>query len=499
MSPTQSETLPDLTGTLVDDGRYELIELRGAGAYGKLYAAHDRHSTSPSTVYALKCIRRPAHRSDSAAKFQARERHLHARVSHHANIVTLHRCFHTDAHVWIQFDMCDGGDVYGAIVAGRFYYRPMKIKRIFSAVVDAVLFCHKNGVYHRDVKPENMLLTGDGEVRLCDFGLATGSRISHDMDCGSSAYQTPESFSGSGHTSYSTDDSDKWALCVSLINLMSSAYPWHAARENDFRFTTFLVSSYASYTVKHRNGLLPQREFHGDQPKLSVSDLHYNTLRKTMPTISIGLTRILVKAFNPDPALRPSLETIRDEVLATSIYLPEVDLQSTDGVVAPAQNSDTDSIICVQDGDDDDSSLSDGEFLGESVVDLPARVNGAPRRPPTVLHALHRPAVPMVRRPQAGRIISAVRRVSIVQKQAKARRFSDASTFAPPRVVLQVELELAAEGSSDMSSVDEPPQVEVKKSGGMKWLAEKLAGTWPRKRARAMSVPVPPRLQEIVQ
>ncbi|KAF7317414.1 Serine/threonine protein kinase [Mycena chlorophos] len=490
MSPTQSETLPDLTGTLVDDGRYELIELRGAGAYGKLYAAHDRHSTSPSSVYALKCIRRPAHRSDSAAKFQARERHLHARVSHHANIVTLHRCFHTDAHVWIQFDMCDGGDVYGAIVAGRFYYQPMKIKRVFNGVVDAVLFCHKQGVYHRDVKPENLLLTGDGEVKLCDFGLATGSRISNDMDCGSCGYQTPESFSGPGRTSYSVEDSDKWALCILLLNLVSATSPWHSAKDvDDPGFLAFLRSSFATRTQRIRH--LQIRDFLFDQPNLSLPNLLHNSLRQTLPSISIPLTRVMVKALNPDPSLRPSIESIRDEALSIGLYHTNVCLQSADGILAHASESDAESVICVQDGDDDDSSLSDGGFLGESIVDLPAQVAGpwqAPR-PPT---PGHRPqAAPLVGK----RILKVVRKMSTVSRQkakTKARRFSDVSSFAPgpPRAALAVQVDLGGEGSSDVSSVEEPPSKSgMKKSGSMKWLAGKLAGTWPRKRARALSVP----------
>lgn len=186
----QSGTLPNLTGRIVDDDRLELVNIIGAGAYGKLYRARGVSSSSPS-FYAVKCLRRPTLCSKDA-KFQDRERTLHRRVSSHPNIVTLHRHFLDPEHVFLIMDLCVGGDMHNAILDGVYRNQPSLIKRVFTQLVDGVRFCHSRGVYHRDLKPDNILVSYDGaHARIADFGLSTEARVSRDVDCGSGSYMCP--------------------------------------------------------------------------------------------------------------------------------------------------------------------------------------------------------------------------------------------------------------------------------------------------------------------
>ncbi|KAJ7107023.1 kinase-like domain-containing protein [Mycena epipterygia] len=291
---SQSGTLRNLTGCIVDDGRLELISIVGAGAYGKLYKALDITSPSSSpTYFAVKCLRRPALRSKDA-KFQQREYGLHRRMSDHPNIVTLHRHFVDAKHVFMVMDFCSGGDMYRAINNDVYRKDAELIKRTFVSLVDAVRVCHDRGVYHRDLKPENVLLDSEGRALLADFGLSTKSTVSRDMGCGSGSYMTPESFS-SASSSYCPQHSDVWALCIILVNLVSSMNPWHSAQASDHRWNSFMADP--------------------------------DFLREILP-ISRPLNELLTRCFRTDPARRPSLAQLRHEVLTLpELFMSDADLK----------------------------------------------------------------------------------------------------------------------------------------------------------------------------
>ena len=67
------------------------------------------------------------------------------------------------------------------------------IKRVFIQIIDALDFCHSRGVYHRDVKPGNILvssLSGDIEVFVADFGLANTNKMTA-SSCGTPCFMSP--------------------------------------------------------------------------------------------------------------------------------------------------------------------------------------------------------------------------------------------------------------------------------------------------------------------
>ncbi|KAF7332239.1 Negative regulator of sexual conjugation and meiosis [Mycena kentingensis (nom. inval.)] len=512
MSP--SDNLPDLTGSLVDGGRLKLTRLLGAGipsrqrpsrptltpigAYGKVYHALD-NATTPPSVFAVKVLGRPSSRLVREAKFQVRERILQARVSAHRNVVTLHRVFQTREHIFMVYDYCGQGDLYKAIVDGAFTGRTRLIKRIFIQVVDAVAWCHTKSVFHRDVKPENILVDlCTGKVKLTDFGLATTSQVSRDMECGSPSYLPP-------------------GTLLELRNSTRSMSPWRRATIDDARFRDFLLTDF-SFTTRHPR----LRQFHpGDYAPIHDPDFKRCFLRQILP-LSIPLARLLTRSFSPSANDRPTLREIREEVLNIALYMTTRELSSASSAMKRAAGftaSQSPSTVPLSDEDDDSdedqsaehhqqtplspslaklvnpdtappSVLIRSDVLAVSISPLPI----TPQNPAPAPATCSVPNVVSAASPNPGsaqRILQRVRKASIasVNSIRKPRRMSDASSVCPPLghpILFPVEVALPPTRDDEMED-EIVEREEVKKrrrrssvSAGLRRFAGKV---WGRKSA----------------
>ena len=193
-------TMPNFSGRIVNNGRYQLVKLLGSGTYGVVYGAIDltsRHSPisySPRTPrkYAIKVLRKDTLKSNAAQRVR-REVAAHRRMSDHPNIVSMHESFEDKEFVYVILDYCPGGDLFGKIVDEKLYFRNDALaKSVFLQILDAVEACHQRDIYHRDLKPENILTSKDGsKIYLSDFGLASGSKVGVTFGCGSAYYMSP--------------------------------------------------------------------------------------------------------------------------------------------------------------------------------------------------------------------------------------------------------------------------------------------------------------------
>uniref|UniRef100_A0A8C8UNF9 non-specific serine/threonine protein kinase n=1 Tax=Peromyscus maniculatus bairdii TaxID=230844 RepID=A0A8C8UNF9_PERMB len=107
-------------------------------------------------------------------------------------------------------------------------------QHIFTQIVCAVHYCHKNGIAHRDIKLDNILLDGKGSVKLCDFGLAirvTSGQRSKGF-CGTLEYCAPELFTD---TEYDARAVDIWSLGVVLYTMVTASFPFKARTYSDMK------------------------------------------------------------------------------------------------------------------------------------------------------------------------------------------------------------------------------------------------------------------------
>jgi serine/threonine protein kinase len=143
-------------------GVYELAAPLGAGGMGEVYRARD---TRLGRDVALKVLPGDlAHDPSSLARFEQEGRHVAA--LNHPNIVAVHDVGMQDGVAYIVTELIDGASLRGVNLTAR------KILDIAAQIADGLSAAHAAGVTHRDMKPDNVMVTRDGRVKILDFGVA---------------------------------------------------------------------------------------------------------------------------------------------------------------------------------------------------------------------------------------------------------------------------------------------------------------------------------------
>ncbi|OAA54640.1 negative regulator of sexual conjugation and meiosis [Cordyceps fumosorosea ARSEF 2679] len=332
------------------EGKLQLTDILGTGAYGVVYAAVD---VETGVRYAVKCLSKfaadgtPLERRQVA--YQQREISLHYRASAHANVVSLHRIVHDVDCVYVVLEYCPEGDLFLHITErGHFVGDDPRAKRAFLQILDAVEHCHALGVYHRDLKPENILVTDGGEtVKLADFGLATAEDRSEDYGCGSTFYMSPECLEPTTATTtspfYMCAPNDVWSLGVILVNLTCGRNPWKQASAQDSTYRAYVRSP----------GFL-----------------------KTILPLSDDLDDILGRVFHPDPAARITMPELRRRILACPSFTVSPERPARP-VLAVTEEIPEDVIVDDYDCDDyeDEEALSPASDFSEEEGSLASSVS----------------------------------------------------------------------------------------------------------------------------
>ncbi|MFN0019936.1 MAG: serine/threonine-protein kinase [Pirellulaceae bacterium] len=172
----------------------EIIELLGQGGMGAVYKARQKHL---DRLIALKVIPPEAAKEPAFAERFAREARALARLNH-PNIVTVHDFGQSDGVYFLLMEFVDGLNLRQTMRAGKL--SPQEALAIVPHICEALQYAHDQGIVHRDVKPENVLLDKAGRVKIADFGLAkllTHSpqdyTLTHSMQVmGTPRYMAPE-------------------------------------------------------------------------------------------------------------------------------------------------------------------------------------------------------------------------------------------------------------------------------------------------------------------
>ncbi len=200
-------------GTMLAD-RYRIVGLLGKGGMGEVYRADDLKLRQP---VALKFL--PEALSVDPKKL---ERFLHevrvARQVSHPNVCRVYDISEADGQHFISMEYVDGEDLLAVL---RRMGRPSKEKalQIARQLCAGLAAAHDKGVLHRDLKPHNVMIDGQGRVRITDFGLAGFAEdfTGKEVYAGTPAYMSPEQLAGRGVSV----KSDIYSLGVVLSELFT--------------------------------------------------------------------------------------------------------------------------------------------------------------------------------------------------------------------------------------------------------------------------------------
>ncbi len=153
-------------------GVYQIVKVLGAGAMGEVYRARD---TRLGRDVALKLL--PATNADerNATDLAEREARIVASLNH-PNILALHDVGAHNGLVYLVTELVEGESLRGLTPPLR------KALDIAAQIADGLSAAHAAGVTHRDLKPDNVMVTHDGRVKLLDFGVAKTTRVPSDLD-----------------------------------------------------------------------------------------------------------------------------------------------------------------------------------------------------------------------------------------------------------------------------------------------------------------------------
>lgn len=202
-------------------GPYRLDRLIGRGGMGEVYQAHD---TVKGRTVAIKVLpERMAQDPVYRARFQ-RESHVAARLRE-AHVIPIHDYGEIDGRLFIDMRLVDG-DSLRSLLHRAGPGAPERTVGIIEQVAAALDAAHADGLLHRDIKPDNILLTREGFTYLVDFGIAQSatdpSLTSDGSAVGSFRYMAPERFSA--RTLDPT--SDIYSLACVLFECLTGSRPF---------------------------------------------------------------------------------------------------------------------------------------------------------------------------------------------------------------------------------------------------------------------------------
>jgi len=202
---------------------YHIESILGRGGMGVVYRAEDVALSRP---VALKRINpAQAHREQFLRRFRAEAKAL-ARINS-PFITSIYALRDTDIGLLIVMEYVDGGTLKDRIVEGPM--RPAVVVPIVRQILRAFGDAHGAGVIHRDIKPQNIMMTSDGAVKITDFGIAklrrqdSGETVTQGGQGGTLKYMSPEQIEKIDQVD---NRSDLYALGMTMYEMLAGRLPF---------------------------------------------------------------------------------------------------------------------------------------------------------------------------------------------------------------------------------------------------------------------------------
>ncbi|PKK69738.1 serine/threonine-protein kinase aurora-1-like protein [Rhizophagus irregularis] len=199
---------------------FEMGNPLGEGRFGRVYMAREKDSKK---IVAIKVIFKKEFRENNMIEQLKREVEIQSHLRH-SNILRLYGYFHDKHRVFLVLEYAENGELYKNLQKDG-PFTEHKAASYISQIAAALVYLQKKKVIHRDMKPENILLSSDGKIKISDFGWAihTPDASQRRMTfCGTPDYLAPEMIKDMGYG----QKIDAWALGVLCYEFLVGEPPF---------------------------------------------------------------------------------------------------------------------------------------------------------------------------------------------------------------------------------------------------------------------------------
>lgn len=267
------------------NGRYKILELIGGGGMSNVYLAHD---IILDRDIAIKILRYDFSNEEELRRRFQREA-LSTTSLAHPNIVNIFDVGEEGSLHYLVMEYVPGKTLKEYIIEHS-PVEPEQAVKIMKQLTSALAHAHQNQIVHRDIKPQNILMDAEGNVKITDFGIAMAlsatSYTQTNSVLGTVHYLSPEQARGGA----ANKKSDIYSLGIVMFELLTGRLP-------------FSGESAVSIALKHLQTETP-------------------SLREMVPTIPQSLENVVLKATAKNPQHRYQSANEMEEDLST-VLLPE--------------------------------------------------------------------------------------------------------------------------------------------------------------------------------
>ena len=209
----------------VIEERYEIIKKIGQGAFGAVYLAYDRKL---KTNKALKILADVVS-NDREAIYRISEETAIMIKLNHPNIVRVYDFHDKEDIKFIDMEYIEGESLSELkLKKEELRFTEEEVKEYAKQILRGVGYAHKEKVIHKDIKPQNIMLTKSGEIKIMDFGIAetlrnSVSRLNNTTSSGTLVYMSPEQLRGKGVGK----ESDIYSIGATLYELLRGNPPFY--------------------------------------------------------------------------------------------------------------------------------------------------------------------------------------------------------------------------------------------------------------------------------
>lgn len=204
---------------------FQIISVLGKGTFGKVYLTKLKTNDK---LYAIKAIRKDILIETDQVEATKLERDILLKCNHEF-LLGMDFVFQNDLRLYFVMPFVKGGELYSHFVRNKRF--PEEAVKFYAVqIVLAIGYLHEQGIVHRDLKLENILINEDGYLKIIDFGLAKMLKDQEETMtfCGTPEYLAPEVVGHKGHDKAV----DWWAVGVLIYEMLIGVTPFYNKNRN---------------------------------------------------------------------------------------------------------------------------------------------------------------------------------------------------------------------------------------------------------------------------